>query len=141
MLGFIFTSVQYFIFLYKYYKDWRKNAQWSFSCCLALVLPLNDLQGEVRGMVGNDLMKTQLEVGGIEKPSLAAAVKDSGAISFTLDVDSVDEIKMEFLKQNAEAIKNSSKKCHRSTQTKVLVLPIASNASLELLANPREVHE
>lgn len=133
--------VQYSIFLYKYYQNWRKNPQWSFSCCLGLVLPLNDLQGEVRGMVGNNLMKTQLDTGGIEKPSLATAVKDSGAISFTLHVDSIDEIKMEFRKRNVGVVKNSSKKCHRSTQTKVLVLPIASKASFGSLADTRQMHK
>lgn len=92
-------------------------------------------------MVGDNLMKTQLDTGGIEKPSLATAVKDSGAISFTLHVDSIDEIKMEFRKRNVGVVKNSSKKCHRSTQTKVLVLPIASKASFGSLADTRQMHK
>lgn len=80
----ISISVQYLVFLYEYLKEWRKNPQWSFSCCLALLLPVNDLQGEIRGMVGKNLMKTQLDKGILKKPSIAAAALESGAMRFTL---------------------------------------------------------
>lgn len=77
----ISISVQYLVFLYEYLKEWRKNPQWSFSCCLALLLPGNDLQGEIRGMVGKNLMKTQLDKGILKKPSIAAAALESGAMN------------------------------------------------------------
>ena len=90
----ISISVQYLVFLYEYLKEWRKNPQWSFSCCLALLLPVNDLQGEIRGMVGKNLMKTQLDKGILKKPSIAAAALESGAMRFTLcpeELQSEDE--------------------------------------------------
>ena len=71
ILNFISASGQYVMFLYEYLKEWRKNPQCSSSCCLALLPPLNDLQGEIRGMVGKNLMKTQLDTGMLAKPSIA----------------------------------------------------------------------
>lgn len=77
-------SVQYFMFLYQYFKEWRKNPHWSFSCCLALLLPLNDLQGEVHSMADTNILKTQLQSGAMETPSIAVVAKDSGIMSIAL---------------------------------------------------------
>ena len=84
-IHFSFFSVQYAVFLYRYLKDWRKNPQWSFSCCLALLLPLNNLQGEIRGLMETNVLKSQLQTGQIEKPTILSAVKNSGAIDVTLE--------------------------------------------------------
>ena len=81
----MFVSVQYTVFLYANFKEWRKNPHWSFSCCLVLLLPLNDLQGEIRGMVNADFLKNQLQTGKIDKPTILSAVKDSGAIDVTFE--------------------------------------------------------
>lgn len=78
-------SVQYTVYLYHFIKEWRKNPQWSMSCCLAMLLPLNDLQGEVRGLMGRNVMKQQLQTGRIGLPSVAGAVKDTGAVDFALE--------------------------------------------------------
>lgn len=113
----ISISVQYLVFLYEYLKERRKNPQWSFSCCLALLLPVNDLQGEIRGMVGKNLMKTQLDKGILKKPSIAAAALESGAMRFTLcpeELQSEDEREEQFVKDNV-------KKFHRWTQTEGLL--------------------
>ena len=66
-------------------KEWRKNPQWSFSCCLALLLPLNDLQGEIRGLTGGNILKQQLQTGKIDMPSMSGAIKDSGVVNFGLE--------------------------------------------------------
>ena len=76
--------VQYLVYLHQYFNEWRKNPQWSFSCCLALLLPLNDMQGDVQGVVGTNILDTQLETGMMDKPSIADCVQDSGALSFAL---------------------------------------------------------
>ena len=68
-----------------YLKEWRKNPQWSFSCCLALVLPLISLPGDISGLVGTNMTKNQLDTGGIDMPTIAAAVQDSGAVDVTLE--------------------------------------------------------
>ena len=65
-------------------KEWRKNPQWSLSCCLALLLPLNDLQNEIRGMTGKSLMKEQVQTGQFNAPSVSGTLKESGAVSFDL---------------------------------------------------------
>ena len=66
-------------------KEWRKNPQWSLSCCLAILLPLNDLQGELRGVVGRNVLKQQLQTGKINMPSMASTLKESGAVDFSLE--------------------------------------------------------
>jgi len=63
---------------------WRKNPQWSFSCCLALVLPLTDLQGEISGMVNTNVLDNQLQTGQTDMPTIINTVKDSGAIDVNL---------------------------------------------------------
>ena len=81
-----FLSVQYAMFIYRFFKEWRKSPRWSFSCCLALLLPLNDLQQEVLGMAGKNVLKQQLKTGNVDMPSLSGALKESGAVSIELTI-------------------------------------------------------
>jgi len=83
-LCFSFLSVQYAMFIYRFFKEWRKNPRWSFCCCLALLLPLNDLQQEVLGMMGKNVLSQQLYTGNVDMPSLSGALKESGAVSIEL---------------------------------------------------------
>ena len=85
LLSFILLSVQYAVFLFRHLKEWRKNPHWSFSCCLAFLLPLNDLQGEIHDLTEANLDKNQLQTGQIDTPTIFSAVKDSGAIDVTLE--------------------------------------------------------
>ena len=62
------------------------------SCCLAMLLPLNDLQGEIRGMMGRNVLRQQFQSGRIAMPSVAGAVKDTGAIDFQLEEDETTEV-------------------------------------------------
>ncbi|XP_044182728.1 putative leucine-rich repeat-containing protein DDB_G0281931 [Acropora millepora] len=78
--------VQYAMFIHRFFKEWRKNPRWSFSCCLALLLPLNDLQQEVLGMTGKNVLKQQLKTGNVDMPSLSGALKESGAVSIELNI-------------------------------------------------------
>ncbi|KAL9968926.1 hypothetical protein ACROYT_G021077 [Oculina patagonica] len=77
--------VQYLLLVYRHIKEWRKNPQWSLSCCLAMLLPLNELQGELRGLVGRNALKQQLQTGKINMPSISSTLKDTGAIEFGLE--------------------------------------------------------
>ena len=81
-----FLSVQYAMFIHRFFKEWRKNPRWSFSCCLALLLPLTDLQQEVLGMAGKNVLKQQLKTGNVDMPSLSGALKESGAVSIELTI-------------------------------------------------------
>ncbi|XP_044174309.1 uncharacterized protein LOC122957936 [Acropora millepora] len=86
VLVILILLVQYAIFIYRFFKEWRKNPRWSFSCCLALLLPLNDLQQEVLGMAGKNVLKQQLKTGNVDMPSLSGALKESGAVSIELTI-------------------------------------------------------
>ena len=83
--------VQYVAHLYGYLKEWRKNPHWSFSCCLALILPLISLPGEINHFVGTNIINNQLQTGDIEMPTIAASVQDSGAIEITLESNLSDD--------------------------------------------------
>lgn len=64
--------------VYCYLKEWIKNPHWSFSCCLALVLPLNDLRGEMKGLDGMNVLQSQLKTGDMEMSTIMIAVESSG---------------------------------------------------------------
>ena len=89
--------MQYLVIIYNYIKEWRKNPKWSFSCCLALLLPLNELQGEIQGLTGRNILNQQLQTGGIEMPSTGDALKETGAVDISLleDKDSESEQEQE----------------------------------------------
>lgn len=73
-------------------------------------------------MAGNNLMKTQLDSGMLEKPSIADSAQDSEALALGLCQDNVEiknEISMEFHKREEEVIKENHKYNHQWTQTVV----------------------
>ena len=103
--------------------EWRKNPHCSFSCCLALLLPLNDLQGEIRGLVGKNVLRTQLQSGNFEMTTLCGAVKNSGAFDVTLEEgEQGDDHALELQDDNRPVAKTSNKKCHQGTQTEFISL-------------------
>ena len=76
--------VQYGRYFLRFIKEWRKNPQWSLSCCLALLLPLNDLHNEIRGMTGKNFLNEQVQTGNFNMPSVSSTLNESGAVSFEL---------------------------------------------------------
>ena len=56
--------------------EWRKKPQWSFSCCLDLILPLVGLPGDISGFESSNTIDNQLETGEMEIPTTSDAVKD-----------------------------------------------------------------
>lgn len=115
---------QYAIHLYSYLMKWRKNPQWSFSCCLALVLPLTDLQGEISGMVNTNVLDNQLQTGQTDMPTIISTVKDSGAI----DVNLVegrrgdDNITAALHDGRYQDFKRKNKTSDRGTQTELFAI-------------------
>lgn len=77
--------------LYGYFKEWRKNPHWSWSCGLAFFLPLNDLQGDIRVFDGMNVLTNQLQTGTIDMPTIQSSVKDSGAIDVSLEEGNHDD--------------------------------------------------
>ena len=114
--------------VYRYFKEWRKNPQWSFSCCLALLLPLNDLQGEVSGLAATNVLKNQLKTGDMEMTTILIAPEDSGGADDKLE----KETGCKHGKQGFDDTPvgrecnvrdgNLSSKCNQETQTELLTL-------------------
>ena len=77
--------MQYLSYIYHYIKEWRKNPEWSLSCCLALLLPLRNLQGEIGGLAGRDIPLQQLQTDRIDIPSNANAGRDNAAVDISLE--------------------------------------------------------
>ncbi len=124
LLYFSFISAQYAVFLYRFLKEWRKNPHWSFSCCLGLLLPLNDLQEEIRGLAGENVLKNQLQTGQIDKPTILSAVKNSGAFDVTLeDNEQPDDNTVKIQHENCRDAENSGKRLHQGTQTELCLIP------------------
>lgn len=118
---FFLISAQYAMFLYGFLQKWRKKPQCSFSCCLALLLTLNDVQGEISGFAETNVLQNQLQTGQIEMPTILASVKDSGAIEVSLEEDEqADEKKVEIQAKNYQGIEPSGTRCHQETQTDLL---------------------
>ena len=128
--------VQYAVFLHGYLKEWRKNPHWSISCCLALLLPLNDLQGDIRGMTATDVLKSQLQTGDIDMPTILGVVKDSGAIDVTLEEGKQDDDHSQEVKQSNSyrGTKYSNAQYHRGTQTE-----LSTVASVDILVEQHRV--
>ncbi|XP_078377181.1 uncharacterized protein LOC144660438 [Oculina patagonica] len=122
--------VQYAMFLYRYFKEWRKNPHWSLSCCLGLLLPLNDLQGEIHGLVDADILKNQLQTGQFEQPTIVSAVKDSGAIDVTLeDGEQRDGSTVVIKDMNCEHAIHSETRLHQGTQTELYGIPMTASVA------------
>ena len=100
-------TVQYAVHLYQYFKKWRKNPKLSFSCCLEVLLPLNNLQGEVSALAEINQLQS-----GQEKMS---------AIVTRENADQVGNNSMEV----QDGSESNIKKCHQGTQTNLSVLQIA----------------
>lgn len=79
-----FVAVQYVVYICRYIKEWRKNPKWSFSCCLAMVLPLTELHSEIRGLTGRNMLRQQLQTGKFGMPSMSSSLKESGLVTFDL---------------------------------------------------------
>ena len=62
------------------------------SCLLALLLPLKELQGEIRGIAETDILDTQLRTGNVDVPSISTALKESVAVEFDLEEGETNRI-------------------------------------------------
>ena len=85
---------------------------------MALLLPLNDLQGDVRGLAETNVLKTQVDTGNFEMVTLQAAVIDSGAIDVTLEEgEEGDDDTVEVQDNNHQGTMHSNQKCDQGSQT------------------------
>ena len=87
--------------------------------------PSQDLRGEILGLVGENVLRTQLQTGNFEMTTLRGAIKDSGAFDFTLqEGEQGDDHALDLHDDNHPNAKIRNKKCHQGTQIEFLLLPI-----------------
>ena len=121
-------SGQYIVGVYRYLKEWRKNPHWSLSCCLALFLPLNDLQGEISGLAETDVLKSQVKTGDIEMSTILISLEDGGVPDDKLEKEAGGEDGKQGFDDATEGQehivrdRDFSKKCNKETQTEVSTL-------------------
>ena len=119
--------------VYRYFKEWRKNPHWSLSCCLALFLPLSDLQGEISGFAETDALKSQLKTGNMEMSTILISLEDGGVTdekqfkkAGCKDGKQVFDDTKEGQDHNIRD-RNLSNKCNQETQTELLTLYSIAN--------------
>lgn len=94
-------------------------------------------------MVGQDLMKTQLDSGMLEKPNVTASAQDSGAMSFAIcgeEFERENEVKTEF-RYREDDVRENNKKYNCWTQTKVAMPPFASIVGSESTKGQQRIHK
>lgn len=113
--------VQYAIHSFRYLNKWCRDPQLSFACCLALLLPLSDIQEEIGG-----LEETVRQTEEIEMPSILAAVRDYGPIDAPVDADAKSDIGTTKLKDGYyKHLSHDKTQRHQGTQTE----PFTSSAA------------
>ena len=102
------------MFLYRHFQEWRKNPHWSFSCCFGLLLPINDLQGEIHCLV---------DAVSVHKPQLQTGEMQFGeAVNFARERDKKD-VEKAIKKQDEDRPDSeySDTRCHQGTQTELFL--------------------
>ena len=117
LLLFAFCIVNYAQQLYEFVDEWRKNPQWSFSCCLAFVLPLFSLPGEMGSLSSTNVLHAQLDSGQMGMSTIADAVNESGVTDITLDKNDGDRFEQK--DDPSEQIQNIKEKNDQSVQTAI----------------------
>ena len=118
-------AVQYTTILYYYLREWWKNPHCSLSCCLALLLPLNDLQGQINGLASANVLNNQMQSGQMDAPNLIGAVKDSGAIDVSLkEGEQDDDTPLAVKIENGQDEVYNTNQSHKSIQTETYTLSI-----------------
>lgn len=87
-----------------------------------MLVPLNDLQGELRVLAEANVLKGQLEIEQVEKPSILSAMQDSGAIDVTLEEGDDDNMKIQEERHQDAVYKHTRR--HQGTQTEICLVPI-----------------
>ena len=92
-------SAQYITYVFNCIRQWRKNRKWSFSCLLALLLPLNELQGELSGMAVRNILTQQFQSGDIEMPSITKTLRETVTLNISMEEEEEEEKEEEGEKQ------------------------------------------
>ncbi|XP_078343260.1 cysteine repeat modular protein A-like [Oculina patagonica] len=138
-------AFQYLVSVYRYFKEWRKTPHWSFSCCLALLLPLNDLQGEMSGFAETDVLESQIKSGEMGMSTILIAMEDSRVVE---ESRKEQEENVKQSNYDAMAIQECkfqdtvfNKKCNQGTQTKLSKYSLILRRELILKSYPSRGHQ
>lgn len=113
----LFCIVNYVQQLYELVDEWRKNPQWSVSCCLAFVLPLFSLPGEIGSLSSTNVLHAQLDSGQMGMSTIADAVNEGGVTDITLDKNDGDGFDQK--DDPLEQIQNIKERNDQSVQTAI----------------------
>ena len=87
-------------------------------------------------MATKNKLKTQLQTGAVEKPSIATSAKDSRAIDVTLKSCDGDTMP-EFKKQSSKATMHNKTKCDQEAQTELSSLAVpGAMSSVAMVRHP-----
>lgn len=75
-----------------------------------MLLPLNELQGEFRGLVGKSVLGQQLQTGKMNVPSISSTLKDTGVVEFSLEETGEANVRKEQSYDNEENSNSEGKK-------------------------------
>lgn len=125
--------VQYLLHFYQYLNEWCKNPHWSFSCCLAVLLPLSDMQGELAGFVGTNVLNSQLQTGQVEMPAIASLNAD-GIDGGTESYGGSDRMNKRDV--NGETKEYDDHKCQQGTQTVLFMQPVTPTMACDIKGDP-----
>ena len=108
---------------------------------MALLLPLNELQGEVRGLLGRNVLKQQLQTGKMDIPSISSTLKETGEIDFSLE--ETDEANVKEAQTCGKEVSASSEVHKRSKVRASTVHPESelSIANITIHEHPEETYE
>lgn len=111
--------------VYRYYKEWRKNPQCSFSCCLALLLPVNDLLDEVTVLAATNHLKSQLKTGNMKMSTILITFEDNGDTDVNPEEkgtgdDQCGDVTKGYRCTTETQDVRCNKKCTQGTQTELL---------------------
>lgn len=78
--SFVLLLGRYIAVLIRNIVLWRRNPQCSAACCITMFLSLNELSSGVNSVAGGmrkTALRTNLGIGGVDMPSMRAAVNDN----------------------------------------------------------------
>ena len=101
-----------------------------------MLLPLNELQGEFRGLVGKSVLKQQLQTDKMNMPSISSTLKDTGVVGFNLEeTDEANVKKTCHEEANSKSEGDKKSKTKGSTECDVCI------ANITIHEPPKEIYD
>ena len=106
-----------------------------------MLLPLNELQGEFRGLVGKSVLRQQLQTGKMNMPSISSTLKDTGVVGFDLEeTDEANAKKAQTCHEEANSSSEENKKNATKGSTDYSECDV-DIADITIHEPPKEIYE